>query len=184
MVDVLTVLQEMKDAIKKGFPPSITFPDELGLLCDWREQNRYPISGYFELRADDGEAIYWWFRSHAADDRLAQFGAGADGSLYCIWKQEDGCEPIVHMGSEGNALMVLASSMKEFITLLAVGYGEIGFEDLSQPPESQDDINPRFQRWVEETFAVTVPAIGREIVERARQDHDDFAAFVNSVTEK
>jgi hypothetical protein len=172
----------MKDAIQKGFPSSISFPEELGLLCDWTEQNGYPISGYFELRADDGEAIYWWFRSHAADDRLAQFGAGADGSLYCVWKQDDGREPIVHMGSEGDALMVLASNMKEFITLLAVGYGEIGFEDLSAPPESQDDVNPRFQRWVAETFAVTIPSTGRDIVARATSEHDDFKIFVDSIT--
>lgn len=172
----------MKDAIQKGFPPSISFPPELGLLCEWTEQNGYPISGYFELRADDGDAIYWWFRSHAADDRLAQFGAGPDGSLYCIWRQVDGREPIVHMGSEGDALTVLAGSMKEFITLLAVGYGEIGFEDLSVPPEAQDDVNPRFQRWVEETFAVAIPMTGQAIVNRAIHDHDDFESFVESIS--
>jgi hypothetical protein len=172
----------MKSAIRKGFPPSIRFPEELGLLCDWTEQNGYPISGYFELRADDGEAIYWWFRSRAAVDRLAQFGAGADGSLYCIWKQADGREPIVHMGSEGDALMVLAGNMKEFITLLAVGYGEIGFEDLPVPPVSQDDVNLTFQNWVEETFAVTVPPTGRDIVDRATREHHDFKAFVDSIS--
>jgi hypothetical protein len=172
----------MKDAIQKGFPQSISFPRELGMLCEWTKQNGYPISGYFELRADDGEAIYWWFRSHAADHRLAQFGAGADGSLYCIWKQEDGREPIVHMGSEGNALMVLAGSMKEFITLLAVGDGEIGFEDLSAPPENPEDANPNFQKWVNETFGVTIPSTGQEIVDHAKRDHDDFAAFVSSIT--
>jgi len=152
------------------------------MLCEWTERNGYPISGYFELRADDGEAIYWWFRSHAADDRLAQFGAGADGSLYCIWRQEDGREPIVHMGSEGDALKVVAGSMKEFITLLAVGYGEIGFEDLSAPPGEAKDANPNFQCWVEETFGVTIPTTGQGIVGRATRDHDDFEAFVSSIT--
>ncbi len=173
----------MKNEIKKGFPSSITFPAELGILCDWLAENRYPISGYFELRADDGEAIYWWFRSHAADDRLAPFGAGADGSLYCIWKQNDGREPIVHLGSEGDALMVLAADMKEFITLLAIGYGEIGFEDLSVPPQEEEDINPNFQKWVEDTFSVKIPATGEEIVDRATKKHEDFPAFVASVTE-
>lgn len=171
----------MKEAIQNGFPGSIEFPPELERLCDWRSENGYPISGYFELRADDGEAIYWWFRSHAADDRLAQFGAGPDGSLYCIWTQDDGRQPIVHMGSEGGSLMVLASGMKEFIQLLAIGYGEIGFEDLSAPPENPSDRNPLFQRWVEETFDLTVPRSGQEIVERAAREHDDFIAFVASV---
>ena len=173
----------MKNEILKGFLSAITFPVELGMLCDWLEKNGYPISGYFELRADDGEAIYWWFRSHAADDQLAQFGAGADGSLYCIWKQSDGREPIVHLGSEGDALIVLASNMKEFITLLAIGYGEIGFEDLSVPPQEEEDINPKFQKWVEDTFSVKIPATGGEIVDRATKAHEDFPAYVASVPE-
>ena len=171
----------MKERIQKGFPSTIQFPEEFGLLCDWTKENGYPISGYFQLRADDGEAIYWWFWSHAADERLAQFGAGADGALYCIWKQEDGREPIVHLGSEGDALMVLAGDMKEFLTLLAIGYGELGFEDLSIPPQDQECIQPKFQSWVEETFQVKIPATGKEMVDRASSEHDDFAAFVASV---
>lgn len=171
----------MKDAIQKGFPAAICFPHELELLCEWAGKHGDQISGYFELRADDGEAIYWWFRSHDADDRLAQFGAGADGSLYCIWKQDDGREPVVHMGSEGDALMVLAGTMKEFIRLLAVGYGELGFEDVSVPPEEPDDINLGFQNWVEDIFDVTVPATGQEIVDRAHQEYDNFQGFVEAI---
>jgi hypothetical protein len=89
--------RNMKDAIRRCFPSSIFFPTELGLLCDWAEANGDPpISDFFELRAGDGEDFYWWSRSHAADDRLALFGAGPDGSMYCIWNQDDGREPIVH----------------------------------------------------------------------------------------
>ncbi|XAL99834.1 hypothetical protein OT109_00290 [Phycisphaeraceae bacterium D3-23] len=174
-------MSELKNAIQKGFPDTIGFPPELALLCEWSENNGYPISGYFELRADDGEAIYWWFGTHAADDRLAQFGAGADGSLYCIWRQPDGREPIVHMGSEGDALRVLAGSMKDFIRLLSVGYEEIGFEDLSAPPYEDDGINPDFQKWVTETFDVSIPATGSEVVVPAGRDHDDFKAFVETI---
>lgn len=171
----------MKSEIRAGFPSTITFPDELGLLCDWCDRNGYPISGDFELRADDGEAIYWWFRSHAADDRLAQFGAGGDGSLYCIWKQADGREPVVHLGSEGDALLVLASSMREFVALLAIGYEEIGFDDLSAPPDDDESINVEFQNWVSDTLGVDIPKSGQAIVDRARNNHDDFPAFVTSV---
>ena len=174
-------MSNLQLAIQNGFPDTIGFPSELALLCRWNERNGYPISGCFELRADDGEAIYWWFRSHEADSRLAQFGAGPDGSLYCIWKQEDGREPIVHMGSEGNALMVLAGSMKEFIRLLAIGYEEIGFEDLSVTPTTQTGVNPIFQKWVTQTFDVVIPAIGREIVDPAGKGHEDFQEFVNTI---
>ena len=73
--------------------------------------------------------------------------------------------------------------MKEFITLLAIGYGEIGFEDLSVPPQEEEDINPKFQKWVEDTFSVKIPATGGEIVDRATKAHEDFPAYVASVPE-
>ncbi|MEM9415069.1 MAG: hypothetical protein AAGA29_06260 [Planctomycetota bacterium] len=174
-------MSELKDTIQKGFPDSIHFPRELELLCEWCDANGYPISGCFELRAEDGYTISSWFGSHAADDRLALFGAGADGSPYCIWKQEDGRQPIVHMGSEGDALMVLAGNIIDFIRLLAVGYEEIGFEDLSVPPDSGTGINVAFQKWVTETFDVLIPATGSEIVDSAGREHDDFKAYVESV---
>jgi hypothetical protein len=176
-----TIRRNMKDDIRRHFPSSISFPEELGLLCDWLEANGYPISGYFELRAGDGEDFYWWFRSHAADDRLALFGAGPDGSMYCIWKQDDGREPIVHLGSEGDALKVLAGNMRDFLALLAVGYGEIGHEDVAEPPARAEDINPDFRRWVESTLGIEIPNLGMAIVGPAQQDHQDFANWVNSL---
>ena len=174
-------MNKLKESIKSGFPETISFPTELGLLCDWHEENGYPISGSFELRADDGKAIYYWFRSHAADHYLAQFGAGADGSLYCIWKQKDGREPIVHLGSEGDALMVLAANMRDFIRLLALGYDEIGFEDMSVAPSDAECINPNFQAWVTETLGLVIPDRGSEITNAASKEHDDFEAFVSAI---
>lgn len=172
----------MKHAIYQGFPPTITFPEELTLLCEWTEKNGYPISGAFELRADDGDAIYWWFRTHAADDRLAQFGAGPDGSLYCIWKQDDGREPIVHMGSEGNELKVLAGNMKAFIVLLSIGYDDLGIDDLSVPPPENKSIHPSFQEWVIRTYDISIPTTGEEIMRKSRKEHDNFEAFVASIS--
>ena len=87
--------------LAQSFPPSIPLPRELRSLCDWVRDNGYPISGYFELREHDDETLRCWFGSDKAIGQLAQFGAGPDGSLYCIWRQEDGRMPIVHMGSEG-----------------------------------------------------------------------------------
>lgn len=113
----------MKKSIRKGFPENINFPEELSMLCDWdSSKDGHVLSGGFELRADEGDTMFYYFGGRQADDCLAQFGAGPDGSLYCIWKQDDGRQPIVHLGSEGDSLMVLASDMREFLALLAVGY--------------------------------------------------------------
>jgi len=61
---------------------------------------------------------------------------------------------------------------------LAVGYGEIGFDDLSRPATKVP--NAVFQRWVSETFSVSIPATGGEITERAKATHDDFDQWIQT----
>jgi hypothetical protein len=168
------------DKLKSRFPSRIDFPAALGELCAWHETNGSPISGYFELYADEHDSITHWFGTDAVADRLAVFGSGPDGSLYCIWRQEDGRQPIVHLGSEGLNNFVLAGNMVDFIRLLAAGYGELGFEDLAEPPEP-GGVNPRFQEWVRRTFVVTIPKVGAEIVDPAKRGHEDLEGWIEKV---
>jgi hypothetical protein len=150
------------------------------MLCDWSDQNGYPISGCFELRAGDSDTFLYWFGTRLADQELAQFGAGADGSLYCIWSHPSGTFPIIHLGSEGDSIMVLASDFRSFITLLAIGYDEIGFDDLSEPPTDNDDINPRFQKWAQDTFNLTIPKTGKSIIDTNTKLTEELNTFVSS----
>ncbi|SHI86362.1 SMI1/KNR4 family protein [Pseudozobellia thermophila] len=156
--------------IKNGIPETIPVPKALKLLCDWVDENDYPISGGFELMADDGESIGSWFDSEDVSDRFGVFGTGPDGSLYALWIDDDGHQKIVHLGSEGDALYILADSFVDFLRLLAIGYSEIGSADMTKTAEewnSDDDdesINPDFQKWVSATFHVTIPKTGSEIM--------------------
>jgi hypothetical protein len=168
------------DEIEAKFSPRIALPHELRQLCSWVQTHGYPISGCFEIRANYYDAIRYWFGKDTVTDRFGMFGAGADGSLYNLWIQDDGRIPIVHMGSEGENNFVLASNFKEFLRLLAVGYDEIGFDDLSVPPKSED-INPEFQSWVRETFQVSIPTVGTEITLPAQAQHQDFQAWIEQV---
>lgn len=170
------------DALAATFPSTIELPPEIRALCDWVASNGYPISGYFELRDHDDETLRCWFGSDAAIGDLAQFGAGADGSLYCVWRSPDGHQPIVHLGSEGDAIYVLAPTPTEFLRLLAVGYGEIGFADLESPPSEEDEpenINAAFQQWVSDTFDVAIPAIGADIVAPEDGKHARLQSWIN-----
>ena len=171
------------DEMKKGFPPKIPFPKELEQLINWTNQNGYPISGYFELRAGDADTMFYWFGFRHVDDKLAQFGAGADGALYCIWDAGDICYPVVHLGSEGNETKVLASNFKDFLRLLSIGYGEIGFEDLSKPPvENASNLN--FQNWVKSQFNTKIPTNGSEFIELEENGKCKFGNWVDRVCEK
>ena len=169
-------------ALRESFPDAIPLPAEFCALCDWVSTNGYPISEFFELREHDDETIRLWFGSKDAIGHLAQFGAGPDGSLYCVWRSPSGRMAIVHMGSEGQNNFVLASTSIDFLRLLAIGYDEIGFADLDSSPMREDadaNVNPRFQQWVSSTFKVTVPVTGSEIVQPARAENDDFQKWVN-----
>ncbi len=159
--------------IQKGIPNTISIPKELELLCNWLDTHNYPISGYFELRADDGETMRYWLGVENLSNRFGIFGAGSDGSLYAFWINDEGQQKIVHLGSEGGQLYILADNFIDFLRLLAIGYDEIGFADLEQtisdwntsqgfPPN--EGINPIFQDWVKTTFKTSIPLKGNEIV--------------------
>jgi hypothetical protein len=132
------------------------------------------------LYADEHESVRNWFGTDSVVDRLGVFGAGPDGSLYAFWRQDDGRIPVVHMGSEGQNNFVLAGNMRDFLRLLAVGYGEIGFEDLSAPPDP-DGVNAAFRDWVETTLGIRVPAVGSEITAPAQATHQDFQRWIDGV---
>ncbi len=169
------------DEIKNGIPDALVIPSELNKFVEWLEKNGYPISGCFELRADDGDTMFYWFGFRDVEKQLGQFGAGADGSLYCIWDNGTGEFPIVHMGSEGDSLFVLAPNFVEFLRLLSIGYSEIGFEDLNLRPE-EDESNEIFTNWVSETFNVKIPSIGSEVT--SKYTGPDFKVWVDEVSEK
>ncbi len=166
------------EQLQATFPTGIAIPDALAQLCAWHELNGYPISGGFELYADVHNSIELWFGTPAVVDRFGVFGCGPDGSLFAIWRQDDGRQPIVRMGSERQNNFVLASNFLEFLRLLAIGYDEIGFDDLSQPPTEAPNL--AFQQWVTTNFAVFIPIIGSEITEAAMSTHDDFQAWIET----
>jgi len=167
------------DRLASTFPKPIELPIELRALCKWHEKHGYPISGYFRLREHDDITLRCWFGSDKAIGQLAQFGAGPDGSLYCIWDHGDGRFPIVHMGSEGQNNFVLSSDALEFLRLLAIGYDEIGFDNLSMRPKG-DEINPAFQSWVSKEFGVSIPKTGIEITFLAQEGHERFQDWIEA----
>ena len=171
------------EKMKQSFPSSIPFPNELEQLIEWTNQNGYPISGYFELRAGDKDTMFYWIGFREVDDQLAQFGAGADGSLYCIWDAGDNCYPVVHLGSEGDGIKDLAANFKDFLRLLAIGYGELGFEDISKPPAGSEP-NLIFQHWVKSQFNTNIPTNGSEFITLEENGKCQFANWVDHVCEK
>lgn len=120
-------------------------PDQLRRLCDFLDQTDYPLRGNMKLRPE-GEGLKGWFGADsAAWHQLAGFGAGPDVSTLALWLyagRDPSIAPVVHLGSEGDQLIVLANNFFEFLHLFGMGYTELGFDDLTQPPRRARIRNP------------------------------------------
>ncbi len=164
--------------LKKGFPKAIPVPPALAQLCAWHEEHGQPISGNFELFADEDGAIESWFGTPSVKKQFGVFGVGGDGSLLAVWRQDDGRMPVVRLDSESVDNHVLAGDFVQFLRLLAIGYGELRSAYFDVLPK--DAPNEEFQDWVCETFKVTLPATGAEITKPAQAQHDDFDGWAQS----
>ena len=168
------------DRIQAEFPQGVLMPNALRQLCDYLDSTDYPISGYMKLRPE-GEGLKFWFGPNSTAWRtLAGFGAGPDGSTLALWlyaSADASKAPVVHLGSEGDRLVVLANDIEEFLLLFGIGYNELGFDDLSLPPEEPESAEG-LRGWLESQFGLRPPMTGSEIVKRAQAHHPNFEAWV------
>ena len=168
------------DRIQAEFPPGVVMPNALRRVCDYLDSTDYPISGCMKLRPE-GEGLKYWFGADSTAWRvLAGFGAGPDGSTLALWmyaSADTSKAPVVHLGSEGNQLIVLANDIEDFLLLFGIGYNELGFDDLSLPPDEPESA-AGLRQWLESQFGLRPPMTGAEIVKRAQLNHPDFEAWV------
>ena len=152
-------------------PQGTILPPELRAVCDELDRVGYPISGWMKIRPDDVGGLVAWFDSDSEmASQFASFGAGPDGSFLAFWlldgrDAEDA--PIVHLGSEGDHCMVVARNFREFLRLFAIGYDELGFDDLSQPPKEPESAN-WLRSMVRERYSLDIPETGADIVSAAQ----------------
>lgn len=173
------------DRIQAEFPPGVTMPDELRQVCDFLDRTDYPISGCMRLRPE-GEALkHWLGDGQDAWRQLAGFGAGPDGSTLALWLYagpDPTRAPVVHLGSEGDHVMVIADNFREFLELFAIGYDELGFNNLNEPPQEPESAE-RLRAWLAATYAITPPTTGAEIVRRAQARHPNFERWIADAQE-
>ncbi|MBV1689644.1 hypothetical protein KRR38_18630 [Novosphingobium sp. G106] len=124
--------------------------------------------------AEAASDLKYWFGSDNPKiaRRLSAFAkTGSEGSLAAFWLADDGSQKIVHMGSGSGSTMacVLADDPVDFLRLIAIGYDEIcwGSEFAKMYGEDTEHIigpNDAFADWVMQTFDVSIPRRGIEIV--------------------
>lgn len=155
----------------------------VGYLCPRADLRQGLISSaraggtFIHFGAEDSEDLSYWFAAEEPEivARLCVFAeVNGDGSRIALWLDDDGAQKIVLMGSNvGCATMcVLADNPVDFLRLIAIGYDNIDGDDFEKLPNEVDPEYPvhpnfAFRAWVEQTFAVTIPARGSEIVRHA-----------------
>jgi hypothetical protein len=180
---------DQEDDVRTGFLFS-----ELDQIEGWTESGR-PGGTDIEFIAHGHAGLEDWFGHSRPEvlNRLCVFAqTGHDGSMAAFWLDDQGTQKIVHLGSgSGSTLVcVLATNPVDFLRLLAIGYDEICWsEEFAFPPNHESDfkVQPHleFQRWVSETFAVSIPVTAAEIVKYPddmdnEDPQDEFAKWVNA----
>ncbi|MDP4022401.1 hypothetical protein Q8W71_07190 [Methylobacterium sp. NEAU 140] len=173
----------------------MVLPFEFHALFDWMEANGFlmPSEAYpgdrlgllgteDDVQSDRVTAILFrvatgeqarsngrdWFGEIVPniEERLVPFArTGGDGSCAAFWLDDEGCQQIVHLGSEG-LVCRLGRTPLDFLRLLAIGYEEISGDGLGAPGEPPRDTlrNEAYRAWLAERFAVPVPRTAAEIL--------------------
>lgn len=159
------------EKIQAHVPAGTQLPPELQAVRDWLDREGYPISGCMKIRPDDFGGLTAWFGGDETMARqFAYFGAGPDGSILAFWLTAGSnatCAPVVHLGSEGSHNKVLAEDFRSFLALFGIGYDELGFDDLNEPPEDPDSA-AAFRTWLKAAFQIDCPETGAALVDAAR----------------
>ena len=81
--------------------------------------------------------VRWFGGNTAAASQFAAFGAAGDGLMYAYWLRDSrdaSRSPIVFLAHGGDESLVLACSTEEFLSLLGIGYKDLGYDFRGKPP--------------------------------------------------
>lgn len=176
----------LADNIQAGFPKGIQVPPDLRQLCEFADANDGSVSGCFEWETDGrGEALAWFSGDETVASQFAVFGRGPDGSLYALWLHagtDAGRAPVVLLDSECDENKVIASDVREFLQLLAIGYEEPGRYPTLEPEDP--DSAGTLREWLSKEFGLVSPPNGAEIEAAAQKQHPDLATWVRAWQER
>lgn len=170
------------ETVKSNFPDGVALPVGIHSICEYLDENGYPISGCFEISRNGKEdATSWFGRDEVMLSQVAVFGRGSTGSTYALWltKNRNPEEaPVVVFGSEGD-FMVLATNATQFCRLLGCGYNELEWDDMSMESEGWAEAQ-KLRDWLAAKLGLECPATGAEIVTNAQNKHPDFGDWVSN----
>ncbi|HLP88395.1 MAG TPA: hypothetical protein VK184_07375 [Nostocaceae cyanobacterium] len=163
-------------------------PTALMKLFAYHQQVQTAYSGGFEVRIIPENMKYCFDGDTETAKQFIEVGQTQDDSSYCFWLYDNkkiSEAPIVFLGSEGTDNKVLANNLEEFLTLLSIGYDELGYADYgSEPEEAATPELQHFRTWLKQEFGIIPPATGESIIENARSQHPDLDQWFKAWQDK
>ncbi len=176
------------ERLHANFPDDIPLPSLLIQLCAYTEATgNESLGGDFGLIDNGRQLLGSGFRDYPDHlDRFVIFASDGADSLYGYWRYDgqplDGA-PLVYLNDEGIDNMVLANTLTEFLTLIAVGQSQLGLVDKWDENEGPDLYTLWYRAWLREELGVDTPTLteARAIVEQARDAHPDLDLWVEQL---
>jgi hypothetical protein len=128
---------------------------------------------------------YWFDLPEITDEissRLIPFAeSGFDGSRLAFCLDDNNEIKFVHMGSGSGSMLccVIANDAREFLSLLSLGYGQLGdVYDFSLSPKDiaggeEIKINYSFVNWLEKTLGIKRPSNAADIIKETPEIGDE-----------
>lgn len=178
----------LREVLRANFPDDMPLPDLLVRLCAYTEATgNESLGGDLTLTAHGRQSLASWFRSYPDQARrFIIFATDRSGSLYGYWRDEGhplDRAPLVYLNDEGVDSTVLADTLVEFLTLIAVGQSYLGMVGEWDEAEEPDLSTVRYRLWLREELGIAAPTLieARAIVERARATHSDLDRWVEQL---
>jgi hypothetical protein len=173
-------------AYQRNFPPSVEVPEILLGLLRFQNQAQEWYSDHFKLDIWEYGKAAWFEGDTAAAKQFIAIGHGPDDSQYAFWIYSGRTiqdAPIVFLGSEGTGCGVVAASLSQFLSLLAVGSEELGFAaawgEIAQAEQPATRLI-EFRSWLESSYGIEPPKDPRDVVKESRMRHPDFSPWLSA----
>lgn len=173
------------DILHANFPDDVPLPDTLVRLCAYTEAaGTNSLGGDLNLSATGRRSL----EAGSPDvpglaDHFIVFAADGSGAMYGYWRYEQqplDRVPLVYLDDEGVDNRVLANTIEELLTLIALGQPYLGVVDKWDEDEQPDPYTTRYRVWLRAELQIEAPTVAqaRVIVERATAAHPDINAWL------
>jgi len=166
-----------------GFPDGLLVPSLLVKLAEYYVGPVGFLPGMVELTTRGRrQAIAWFDGDEEAARPFIVFAHDKSHAPFGYWRYEGQAldqAPLVYLDEEDDdASMVIASTLEEFLALLALG-NPAHTQDREEG-EAVDEYTARYRAWLRQETGIGVPTVAeaRRILERAQATHPNLPDWI------